>query len=566
MKKTSVKLTALGLSIVLALSGAVHAYAAGTGGAPEAAPAAARLSAPVSTAAPAAYRDETVYVFAGPDGAVENVIVSDWLKNPDGLAQLEDAAALTGVENVKGSESSTLSGGRRIWDAQGQDIYCQGGTDRDLPVDVTVSYTLNGQRVTPDQLAGKSGRVSIRFDYVNHQYETASIGGRTQQIFVPFAMVTAVLLDGDRFTNVSVTNGRLCNDGDRMAVVGLALPGLRENLALNEDIDIPDYVELTADVTDFALETTFTAAVSSPFAGLDTEKLKDAGGLTDSLDELEDAMEQLLDGSSRLYDGLGELLEKSGELSDGVRQLSDGAGALQSGTGELKAGADQLQEGSAALQAGLEQLTAGSDTLNGGAEQVFASLLASAGQQLAAAGAQVPELTIENYGQVLDGVIASLGESPAAKQVAGVKASLDSYQTFYQGLRQYTAGVAQAAEGAAELTRGAGSLSQGASALSDGASQLNAGLRSLQENVPVLVDGVTQLHDGAGELADGLEEFNEKGVQKILDAFDGDLDLLAERLEATADAAKNYRSFSGGTEADGQVKFIYRTAAIEAEE
>ncbi len=429
---------------------------------------------------------------------------------------------------------------------------------------MTVSYSLNGQSVTPGQLAGKSGRVSIRFDYVNRQYETASIGGKAGQVYVPFAMVTAVLLDSDRFTNVSVVNGRLCNDGDRLAVVGVALPGLRENLALDEDISIPDYVELTADVTDFALETTFTVAVSTPFAGLDTEKWTDRDGPGESLDELEDAMRQLLDGSSQLYDGLGELLEKSGQLAGGVNQLSDGGAALSNGAGELKTGAAQLQEGSAALQEGLEQLTASSDTLNGGAALVFDSLLASASAQLAAAGAQVPALTAENYAQVLDGVIASLGESPAAKQIAGVKASLDSCNAFYQGLRQYTAGVAQAAEGAAQLTRGAGSLSGGAAALSDGAAQLNAGLQSLQKSVPALTDGVTRLHDGAGELAGGLEEFDEKGVQKILDVFDGGLDLLAERLEATAAAARNYRSFSGGTEAGGQVKFIYRTAAIEA--
>lgn len=571
MKKTVIKVTALGLSAVLALGGiggAFHARAAGSAGGS----AVRTLSAPVgepaaagSSAGPAAYRDETVYVLAGADGGAEKVIVSDWLKNPDGLARLEDEAVLSGVENVKGSGTFSPDGAGRVWEANGGDIYSQGTSDRELPVEVSVSYTLDGRPIAPAELAGKSGRVTIRFDYTNRQFETVTIDGKDEQICVPFAVLTAVVLDEDRFANVEADNGRICSDGDRLAVVGMALPGLRESLDA-EDLEIPAYLEIAADVTDFRLETTFTVATSEPFAGLDTDKLEDVSGLPDSLDKLEDAMEQLLDGSGRLYDGLGELLEKSGELASGIDQLASGAESLRSGTDALAAGAAQVREGSAALRTGLDQLAGQNDALNSGAEQVFRSLLASAGQQLAAAGVQVPELTAENYGQVLDGVIASLGDSPAAGQIAGLKESLDSYNAFYQGLAQYTAGVAQAAAGAGELVQGTDSLWQGTGTLSDGAARLDEGLKSLRQSIPALVDGVTELYDGAGELSDGLEEFDREGIRKLVDAFDGDLEQLVRRLEALADAADGYRSFSGGNETDGRVKFIYRTAAIETEE
>lgn len=569
MKKNVTKLAALGLSVVLAIggvSGAVCAYAGeNTDHTAVAAP--AKLSASVSGAAPAAFRDETVYVLAGADGAVRKVIVSDWLKNPDSLSQLIDVAELRDVENVKGNETFTADGSARVWDAQGGDIYTQGVTEQDLPVQVSVTYTLDGQTVTPDQLAGKSGKVVIRFDYTNNQYEEVQIDGKTERIYVPFAMLTGLVLDNDSFTNVEVTNGRLYNDGGRTAVAGIALPGLRESLDLDpEDIDIPEYVEISADVTDFELQTTFTAAVVDPFQEIDTGKLDSADDLKASLDELTDAMEQLMDGSGKLYDGLGELLEKSETLASAVNQLSDGTKSLQSGSGELQSGAAQLKEGASGLEAGLAQLDANSEQLTAGAKQTFDGLLASAGKQLAASGAQVPELTAENYGQVLDGVIASLGEAPAAAQITALKASLDGYNAFYQGLQQYTAGVAEASGGAKQLNAGLDSLSTGAASLSQGAAQLNAGMQQLKENVPALLDGVTRLHDGAGELSDGLKEFNEKGVQKLVDAFDGDLDLLADRLEATVNAAKQYQTFSGGSEAEGQVKFVYRTDAIEIAE
>lgn len=565
MKQTTKKLAALGLSVVIAIGGiggAVCARAGDSGGTPV--QLSEKTAAPVSAAAPAAFRDETVYILAGADGTAEKVIVSDWLQNSEGLAQLRDTAALEDVENVKGNETFTASGDARVWDALGGDIYTQGVTTQEVPVAVRVSYTLDGKSIAPDQLAGKSGRVVIRFDYDNRLYEETEIGGKTEKIYVPFAVVTGVVLDNESFSNVSVTNGRLYNDGDRTAVIGLALPGMQENLDLDpEDMELPSYVEITADAEDFELETTFTVAVSDPFRELETGKLEDADGLTDSLDELTDAMAQLLDGSGRLYDGLGELLEKSGTLADGVDRLAAGAEALQNGGAELRDGAAQLKAGADGLQSGLQTLTGSSEQLNAGAKQTFDALLASANGQLTAAGAKVPELTAENYGQVLDGVIASLGDSPAAKQIAGLKGSLDSYNTFYQGLRQYTAGVDQAAAGAGQLSAGVNSLRDGADSLAGGAKQLNEGVQALRQNVPALVDGVTQLHDGAGELADGLAEFNEKGVQRIVDALDGDLELLADRLEATVNAAKNYRTFSGGEEAGGQVKFIYRTEAIQ---
>lgn len=565
MKQTTKKLMALGLSAVIAiggLGGAVCARAGDSAGTPV--PLSEKTDAPASAAAPASFRDETVYVLAGADGTVEKVIVSDWLQNPQGLAHLKDTASLEDVENVKGSETFTAGGDGRVWDARGGDVYTQGVTDQEVPVAVRVSYTLDGSSIAPDQLAGKSGRVVIRFDYDNRLYEETEIGGKTEKIYVPFAVVTGVMLDNERFSNVSVANGRLYNDGDRIAVIGLALPGMQENLDLDpEDMELPSYVEIAADVEDFELETTFTVAVSDPFRELETGKLEDTDGLTDSLDELTNAMAQLLDGSGRLYDGLGELLEKSGTLSDGVDRLAAGAEALQNGGAELRDGAAQLKAGTDDLQTGLQTLSGSSEQLNAGAKQTFDALLASANGQLAAAGAKVPELTAENYGQVLDGVIAILGDSPAAKQIAGLKGSLDSYNAFYQGLQQYTAGVDQAAAGAGQLSVGVSSLRDGADALAGGAKQLNEGVQALRQNVPALVDGVTQLHDGAGELAGGLAEFNEKGVQRIVDALDGDLELLADRLEATVNAAKNYRTFSGGEEAGGQVKFIYRTEAIQ---
>ncbi len=577
MKKPVVKIFSIILCAVLALGGIVYALGVSAEAAPAADSAPAdsdvQTTAPKTTSSydPGAERnvkDETVYVLASADGSVQKIIVSDWVKNALGADTIDDVSGLTGIETVKGNETFTLGGGSScVWDAKGNDIYYQGNIDKELPVSVSVSYALDGQPISPEALAGKSGKVTIRFDYTNNQYEMVSIDGRQEKIYVPFAMLTGLLLDNDVFTNVSVSNGKLMNDGDRTVVAGLAFPGLQDSLGLDrETLELPDYVEITADVKDFELETTVTLAANGLFDKAMDEKGSFDGldGLQDDLDKLTDAMDQLLDGSSQLYDGLCTLLTSSEELVKGIDQLAAGAAQLKQGADSLSAGAAQLQAGSAALSQGLNQLAGNNDTLNGGAAQVFQSLLAAANSQLAAAGVQAPELTVENYSQVLEGVIAAAGESPAAQQVAALKASLDSYNGFYQGLQNYTAGVAQSAAGAGELDQGIGTLKNGADSLSAGAAQLYDGILTMKNGAPALIDGVTRLRDGAMELNDGLKQFNEEGIQKLVDAFDGSLSGLMDRVDAVKAVSERYNSFSGiSADMDGQVKFIWRTDAVE---
>lgn len=573
MKKPVVKVMSLTLCAVLALGGLGSvAYAVSTNGTPTPADSAPAETATKTTPATGEknVKDETVYVLARADGSVDKIIVSDWVKNTQGGDLIDDVTRLTGIENIKGNETYTLGGNDAcVWDAHGNDVYYQGSIEEKLPVSVAVSYTLDGAAISPQELAGKSGKVAIRFDYANNQYEMVSVNGTQEKIYVPFAMLTGALLDNEVFTNVSVSNGKIVNDGDRTIVAGLAFPGLQDSLGLDRDtLDLPEYVEITADVEGFALETTVTLAAN----GLFNDAAGEAGefdGLDDldgKLDELTDAMDQLMDGSSRLYDGLCALLDSSKELVSGIDKLAAGAAQLKQGADGLSAGASQLQAGAAALSQGLDQLAGQNETLNGGAAQVFQNLLATANAQLAAAGVQAPELTVENYAQVLDGVIASAGDSPAGQQVAALKANLDSYNGFYQGLQSYTAGVAQSAAGAGELNTGAGSVKDGADSLSAGAGQLYDGILTMKNSAPALIDGVTQLRDGAMELSNGLKEFDEQGVQKLVDAFDGDLGGLMDRVDAVKAVSERYNSFSGvSPEMDGQVKFVWRTEAVDAQ-
>lgn len=689
-------------------------------------------------------KEETVYVMAGADGSANKIIVSAWLKNPGGVDFINDVSELENIVNVKGDEDYTKGEGNEyVWNANGRDIYYQGTTDKKLPIDMRVSYKLDGEDISADELAGKSGKVAIRFDYINNKKEKVEIDGKEEEIYVPFLTLTGTILNNDVFTNVEISNGKLLNDGDKSIAIVFAMPGMQENLNIDkEKFEIPSYVEITADVKEFELTTTLTVALNDAFNHLEiSDEENPLDGLSKSLDELSSASNRLINGSSALYDGLGVLLEKSGalvsgvdKLSDGAADLKDGAYSLSDGAYSLKGGAEQIQNGAGslkdgayALNEGMSDLCGGASKLNeglgtlsskgevlkSGAAQVFESLLRAAASQIAAAGIDAPELTIDNYKSVLNGVVSSIdretvynkaykaalekvsagvyseeakirlqvesifrarvleevlksaGYSMSAEDYAaavsagsipetvaaaveagvaeqmknssikeqinatteakikelietnmkgdavvsqinaavesaesGVKsikaliAQLDSYNEFYKGVAAYTSGVADAyngssalvsgsknlldgssalAKGAADLLDGVSSLSSGAAQvfdgtlrLSEGAGALSGGIGEIKSQTPALIDGISELKNGAMQLSDGMKEFNEKGIQKLIEAFDGDLAGLASRIKVLSDVSKGYDSFSGSSKGVvGSVKFIYKTDSIE---
>lgn len=433
MKGKIAKILSLCLCVAILAGGAIYAFASNDDDKDAGQPANNSSEVQQENAGTANIsKDETVYVLANADGTVEKIIVSDWIKNSLSNEKINDLSELQNIENVKGDEEYTLGGDNSlVWDAQGKDIYYRGTIEKELPVSLSVSYKLDGRDVSPYELAGKNGKVTIRFDYDNKQYETVKINGKDEKIYVPYLMLTGMVLDNERFSNIEVSNGKIINDGDRTVVIGFALPGLAESLDIDSDkIEIPSYVELTADVNDFSLGMTITMATNTLFSNIDTEKINSISDLKDEVTELEDAMTKLTDGSSELYNGLSTLLDKSSELVDGIKQLADGAAKLKDGAYSLDDGAKQLSDGAASLAEGLKTLSANNDKLTGGAKQVFETFLATAESQLKAAGLSVPELTIDNYAEVLNGIIDSLDETnlynQALEQVtAAVEAKRD---------------------------------------------------------------------------------------------------------------------------------------------
>ena len=625
-------------------------------------------------------------------------------------------------------------------DFQSGELKDYAASETKIPVSLSIKYFLDGREISEKDLEGKSGRLTMRFEYSNLTEKTVKAGGKNKSVHVPFAVVTGMLLENESLSNISVKNAKTIDDGSRTAVVGLTFPGLQKDLGIDSSkLELPESFEVSADVKDFAPVMTLTIASCEPFSKLADKDFSDISSLTDSIGELSDAMGTLMDGSGKLYDGLCTLLNESGTLTDGADKLADGALQLKTGTEDLSSGAEQVRSGAAQIASGLKTLDENSAALDGGARQVFETLLATVAEQLKAEGLDVPELTIESYGKVLENIISSLDDdvvyskvldtvtnaveekrgyieqqvttavraevektvedasqtqvkekvqaavragveaevteavkqnvcaqviksatgldkqsydnavaagqideqtqaavnaaveaqmqsadveqliaaqtdaqmgteevkdliaqnieaqmaseevkelmaqnteaqmasekvkaliaqnteaqvqkaiadsmagdeaqaqlakaSEGAKKVIPLKTSLDSYNSFYIGLKAYTAGVGEAANGADALSSGAAQLAEGAEALKAGAGELYSGTIALKDSSPALIDGITQLKDGAKNLDSGLDEFNSKGIQKLVEAVEGDLEDLIDNADGLKEAVKLY--------------------------
>ncbi len=393
-------------------------------------------------AAEDAGKEETVYVVAKADGTAKDIIVSEWLKNKDKSTSLEDASNLKEIENVKGDETFTQNGDNITWQAEGKDIYYQGTTDKELPITEKVTYFLNGKEMSPEEMAGKSGKVTIRFDYMNHEKTVQMVEGEEHEVFVPFTVMTGMILPED-YTNVEITNGKVISDGNRKVAVGLAMPGLKESLDLEEDdldegLNIPDYVELSAEVENFSLEMTMTVAMNELLSGSDLSSAFDLTGLEDDMDTLTDASGKLVDGTKELSKGLDTLKSSMKEFASGVDTLKNGINSYTNGASQLNDGIRTLSGSSGTLINGVTTLNSSAATLNHGVAQLDQALKAKMSDQEKSGLIKQADAAIDNTFKSQGQAIKQQASSTFYNSLAGNQAAKDQVSA---GLGAYTQGV-----------------------------------------------------------------------------------------------------------------------------
>ena len=572
-------------------------------------------------------KSETVYAVMNGDGSIKSTTVSEHLYSASGLANVTDKTTLTDIQNTESDAEFTQNGEELVWNTNDTDVYYKGNTDKALPIDVKVTYALDGQEAALEDIIGKSGHLTVTVNLKNNETDTVNVNGKDRTIITPLITAVGVILGGDA-SNVTAEHGMIESAAKSSVAAFVTLPGVKDSLSglLPDEVDsIEDYLQDTvtveADVEDFTCPQVMVACATST-AALGTSNVFDLSSindLTDGINQLNDAMSQLMDGASQLVDGTSQLAGGVLALLDGANTLNNGAAALNDGLGQLTNGLDTLSANNAAL--------------NAGAQQVADGVLASANKTLKEGGLIDEDMTWSNYEAVIDNILTMNDKTLAAgrkKMVRTIWEQAPSFKDSQLDLALYLSatktnhdleaalklmqnydpsmlcGLVQllTSEDAkntakAELkyqvensqdmadiralktslsqiqffvssvnqyTAGVQTAADGAHSAKDGSAQLAAGTKTLYDGVNTLNTGAGQLNDGAGQLNDGLNQFNEEGISKLTGALDQDqLHGLKTVLDEMTDRLNDYTSFAGAPDdAESSVKFVYKTAETVA--
>ena len=398
-------------------------------------------------------KSETVYMIMDADGKEKETLVSEWLRNPDGKDTIEDHSELTDIKNTSGDEEFTQNDDKLTWQAGGRDIKYTGSSDGIIPVSCEVTYSLNGEKMSASEIAGKSGEVEIRFDYYVTARDRVSANGNAYEMVHPYVMASGVVLNEDHFRDIEVNSGKVLSEEGNSVCLGIALPGMKENLGLKKDIiDIPESVVVKAVTDRFEIDGTYTVALTGLLDDVDIS----TGDASDKLDQLESAFGKLSSASSKLVSG-------SRKLANGADKLANGADKLAGGADELAGGAKKLKKGSKKLEDGTDSLAKGASRLANGTSQLK-----------------------KNSGSLAEGIGQLAGGAEALSEGAG-------------GLKT----------GTEKAVSGAKDLSDGLSALSGNSEALKAGTAMIENAVfegatAQLQQALIAVHFGALEAAADL--------------------------------------------------------------
>ena len=572
-------------------------------------------------------KSETVYAVMNGDGSIKSTTVSEHLYSASGLANVTDKTTLTDIQNTESDAEFTQNGEELVWNTNDTDVYYKGNTDKALPIDVKVTYALDGQEAALEDIIGKSGHLTVTVNLKNNETGTVNVNGKDRTIVTPLITAVGVILGGDA-SNVTAEHGMIESAAKSSVAAFVTLPGVKDSLSglLPDEVDsIEDYLQDTvtveADVTELTCPQVMVACATST-AALGTSNVFDLSSindLTDGINQLNDAMSQLMDGASQLVDGTSQLAGGVLALLDGANTLNNGAAALDDGLGQLTNGLDTLSANNAAL--------------NAGAQQVADGVLASANKTLKEGGLIDEDMTWSNYEAVIDNILTMNDKTLAAgrrKIVRTVWEQAPSFKDSQLDLALYLSATktnhdleaalklmqnfdASMLTGALEMvtnadakntakaelkyqvensqdmadvralktslsqiqffvssvnqyTAGVQTAADGAHSAKDGSAQLAAGTKTLYDGVNTLNTGAGQLNDGAGQLNDGLNQFNEEGISKLTGALDQDqLHGLKTVLDEMTDRLNDYTSFAGAPDdAESSVKFVYKTAETVA--
>ena len=309
-------------------------------------------------------KEETVYSKLDTTGKSYSTVVSDHIKNTEYSEEIKDLSDLLEIENLNENNTYTQDGNVIVWNAQGRDVYYNGKSEKELPIEVKMTYTLDGKEILPEELSGKSGKLNIKIEYTNKEKHTVYVNGEYVEMYTPFVIFAGTYFKNDTVQNVKVTTGKAVDDGSKTIVIGMALPGLQQSLGLDStDFSIPENIEIEMDIKDYEQSSIITFVTPKVIEKKDFNILDELDTLYSSVDTLQSSMNQIEEGAKTLSEGTALYSQNYNTFNSAIGMLNDGTTTLQENYEVFNNGLQTANEGAKQVNDGMQQLNTAAESI-----------------------------------------------------------------------------------------------------------------------------------------------------------------------------------------------------------
>ncbi len=518
--------------------------------------------APLQTSALTKY--ETVYSKLNYDGTVMNTIVNNKIHNNEGLDTIEDYTTLKDVLNLSNDYAYKRIDNKITWNSYGKDVYYQGYIKNELPVQLKISYYLNDTEMKLEDMIGKNGHIKMVLKYTNTDKHKVKVNGKNEVLYTPFMVTMGTILDDTYTTNISISNGKVINNGTKSIIVGVAMPGLYESLK-NDNLKGMDTITLEFDTTKFELASIYSMVMPKVITSEDLSFL-------DNINDIYGKVNALQSGINKIQDGIEELSKNGDTINDGVKQISDNLNLVSKKFKDIKDGSISLYDGVTEI---LSELEKADSLITGGDSNSDKIKELQNGNKTAIAQLENANLYLQQSVSAIDPSInldtidLSLITDPTLLQtLTQVKTQYDANNKLIYLLNQNQTYINTSSSllsyAQTQISPLVSELKEGLLLLKSGTKQLTSGTESMEEALITLANksvelknGVSKYNTGVKSLETGIVTFNRTGISKITNLVNNDLKSNTKKVEALVKLGEDYKTLSGTNDnTDGETKFV----------
>lgn len=515
-------------------------------------------------------KNESVFTTLNTDGSINKLTVTNHLTVKT-KEELQDESQLNDIINLNGNETFTQDDSSIKWKADGKDIYYQGTTDKNLPLDIKINYYLDDKEMPAKDIVGKKGNIKIIISLTNNEKNTVNINGAYEEMYTPFVVMAGTIIDTKNNSDITITNGKIINTGTKSVVTSFASPGLYESLNI-DNLSNMNKIEINYVTSKFELNNIYIIATPKLMDENDLQVFDNIDDIVSSINTLQYSMNQIEQGSKNLKTGTDDLVNGVKQISQNLpdestnqenedllntlkntndetvnklvlansnlnEQLTIIEGKITDATQKKEYVESQIND----ISQKLEAATNAYNTYSGQLAQVESAISALESLESLDEDQQVTLATLKGQQQSLSQIVPLLENQKNA--IDGTYNALNATKNAIDGTLTLLNSTRDSIQTSIEANTNLAMLISGNSKVVDSSINTINSMRNLSTAMNQLSDGASKLNEGANTLQEGITKFNNEGIHTLTN-YSYKIRNYSSKAEALIDLSNRYKGFT----------------------